>query len=56
MWQLTNPNISDIHLKLILSEQWEVFFLNWNGGIRTTVNVVASLGVIILSLVLLDTL
>ena len=56
MWQLTDPNISDIHLKLILSEQWEVFLLNRNGRIRTAVDVVASLGVIILSLVLLDTL
>ena len=54
MWQLTDPNISNIHLELILSEQWEVILLNWDGGIRTAVDVVASLGVIVLSFVLLD--
>ena len=56
MWQIVDPNITHIHFQFILGVQIEFFFWDWDGGICTTVDVVTSLGIIVLAFELLDSL
>lgn len=54
MRQFVDPNISDIHRNLIRSVEFLILLGDWNWRISAAVDVVASFGIVILSLVLLD--